>query len=212
VIAPFFELLVHNEHIRSTYYFSGNSITDYGLLILSKWPAYFYDFPFENTWMERSLLVAETVFNGQSFLVCTSHLESLDNRLKRSEQINYIQNEVLQGYDAIFMGDFNFDFSWSDEGKNINRKLVKDLWEELKDTSEEAFTMNGTTRFKPVVLDHVLLMKKSQFVPEYIQRVGNFCCRNFPQDLINEIREDDVVRTPSDHLGLYSVIQCQKFT
>lgn len=38
VIAPFFEKLVQNEYIRDRYYFSGNTITDYGLLILSKWP------------------------------------------------------------------------------------------------------------------------------------------------------------------------------
>lgn len=206
VIAPFFEKLVQNEYIRDRYYFSGNSITDYGLLMLSKWPCYFYDFPYENTWMDRSLLVAETIFNGQPFLVWTTHLESLDNKSKRGKQIEYIQHEILQDRDSIFMGDLNFDFNWSDEGKNIDKTLFTDLWTSLRDKNEEAFTMNGTTRFKPVVLDHVLLSNNSQFKPEYIQRVGNYWCRNFGTDLLNEIREDDVVRTPSDHLGLYSVI------
>lgn len=65
--------------------------------------------------MDRSLLVAETIFNGETFLVSTSHLESLDNRRKRAEQMDYIQTHVLNGYDAIFMGDFNFDFNWDDE-------------------------------------------------------------------------------------------------
>lgn len=206
MIAPFFELLVQHEFIRENYYFSGNSISDYGLLILSKWPAYFYDFPFENTWMDRSLLVAETVFNGETFLVCTTHLESLDNSKKRALQMKYIQHDVLKGYDAIFMGDFNFDYKWPDERKNVDWKNFSDLWGCLRDSDEEDFTMNGTTRFKPVVLDHVMLAKNSQFIPEFIQRVGNYCVRNFSQDLINDIREDDVVRTPSDHLGLYAVI------
>lgn len=205
VIAPFFEILVSTEYIRDNYYFSGNNINEYGLLILSKWPAYFYDFPFENSWMGRSLLVGETVFNGETFLVCTSHLESLDNRKKRAEQMDYIQHDLLQDHDAIFMGDFNFDFSWPDEGQNVDFDNYCDFWRELRDPSEDDFTMNGTTRFKPVALDHILMCRHSQFAPSYIQRVGNYCVRNFRRDHINDIREDDVVRTPSDHLGLYAV-------
>jgi len=206
VVAPFFELLVHNDEIRGKYYFSGNSITDYGLLILSKWPCYFYDFPFANTWMGRSLLVAETVFNGKTFLTWTSHLESLDNKAKRREQTEYVQHNLLYGFDSVFMGDFNFDFTWADESSNIDWKQYQDLWQQLKDEKEEWYTKNGTSHFKPVTLDHVLLSKSSQFKPKFIKRVGNYCCRNYGQDLINDIREDDVVRTPSDHLGLYAVI------
>lgn len=92
------------------------------------------------------------------------------------------------------------------KNSNVNWKNYLDLWQTLRDENDEDFTMNGTTRFKPVVLDHVILSKDSQFHPEFIQRVGNYCCRNFTNDLINEIREDDVVRTPSDHLGLYAII------
>lgn len=199
-------MLVENEWIKSHYYFSGNNITEYGLLILSKWPAYFYDFPFQNSWMNRSLLVAETVFNGETFLVSTSHLESLDNRHKRAKQMNYIQNTLLKGFDSIFMGDFNFDYSWPDEVHHLDFNKFTDMWLALKDEHEECFTKNATTRTNPAVLDHVVLASDSQFKPDFIQRVGNFCCRNFSQDLINEIREDDIVRTPSDHLGLFSVI------
>ena len=60
--------------------------------------------------MDRSVLVAETMFNGKPFMVCTTHLESLDNRRKRSEQMDFIQNSLLTGRDAVFMGDLNFDF------------------------------------------------------------------------------------------------------
>jgi len=120
--------------------------------------------------------------------------------------MDFIQHEILKNADGIFMGDLNFDLKWKDEGKNLNSTLFTDLWEELRDEDEEGFTMNGTSRFSPVALDHVILSKNSQFKGEFIQRVGNYCCRNFGTDLINEIREDDVVRTPSDHLGLYAVI------
>ena len=218
VVADFMEEIIKNKHIQDNYYISGNDINDYGLLILSKWPVYFYEFKFSNSWMGRSLLVAEVVYRRQkafseknykydTFLISTSHLESLDNKLKRGEQMKYIQNKVLKGHDSIFMGDFNFDYKWKDESTHLDRDNYSDLWEELKDPKEEAYTMNGTTLFKPVVLDHILLSKNSAFAPEFITRVGNFCCRNFSHDLIDEIREDDVVRTPSDHLGLYATIK-----
>lgn len=211
------ELILQNQLIQENYYVSGNDINDYGLLILSKWPVYFYEFEFSNSWMGRSLLIAEVAYKHpvalgehnddyKTFLISTSHLESLDNKVKRSEQMEYIQKAVLSGHDAIFMGDFNFDFSWKDEVSHIDWDCYLDIWRELKDTSEDNFTMNGTTQFKPVVFDHVLMSKSSNFKPEYITRVGNFCCRNFSSDLIDEIREDDVVRTPSDHLGLYAII------
>lgn len=126
VTAEFMEEIIKNKHIQKHYYISGNDIDDYGLLILSKWPVYFYEFPFSNSWMGRSLLVAEVVYKSSkplsdsnestsTFLVSTSHLESLDNKIKRSEQMDYIQHGILSGYDSVFMGDFNFDFNWKDE-------------------------------------------------------------------------------------------------
>lgn len=125
--------------------------------------------------MDRGFLAAETVFNGKTFVVGTTHLESLDNKKRRKEQMEAIQTKILPGTDAIFMGDLNFDLSWPDEGGNLDSKMFSDLWTALKDDEEEAFTMNGTSRFKPVVLDHVLLANTSQFSPKFIQRVGNYC-------------------------------------
>ena len=104
------------------------------------------------------------------------------------------------------MGDFNFDYRSPDEVKNIDFAVYTDLWNYLRDEDEQSYTMNATTKFNPVTFDHVLISNNSQFRPEYIQRVGNYCCRNYSQDLINDIRDDNIVRTPSDHLGLYSII------
>lgn len=146
VIEPFFEMLVENKHIKNTYYFSGNTIDEYGLLILSKWPAYFYDFPYENTWMNRSLLVAETIFNGKTFIIGTSHLESLDNKYKRVKQMEFIQSNVLKDHDSIFMGDFNFDFKCSEETVSVDWTNYRDVWQSLKDELEEDFTRNGNTK------------------------------------------------------------------
>ncbi len=125
--------------------------------------------------MDRGFLAAETVLNGKPFIVGTTHLESLDNKKKRKEQMEFIQSKLLKDRDAIFMGDLNFDLNWKDEGENLDSKNFMDLWTELKDKTEEGFTMNGTTRFKPVALDHVILSKNSQFAPKYVKRVGNYC-------------------------------------
>ena len=73
------------------------------------------------------------------------------------------------------MGDFNFDFKWPDESSFIDWETYQDIWKSLKDEKEDDYTMNGTTRFRPAALDHIIVSKKSQFVPEFIQRVGNFC-------------------------------------
>ena len=78
VTYDFYKDIIANKTIRDRYYFSGNQIHSYGVLILSKWPAYFYEFKYDCSKMGRSLLVAETVFNNQSFFVATTHLESLD--------------------------------------------------------------------------------------------------------------------------------------
>ena len=56
---------------------SGNFISGYGVLIISKFPCVIYEMPFP-TLMNRSLIVAEPIggINGKPLLVCTAHLES----------------------------------------------------------------------------------------------------------------------------------------
>ena len=125
---------------------------------------------------------------------------------KRAEQLEYIQDIVLKGHDALVMGDFNFDYKWEGEPEKINWDVYCDIWQELKDPSEPSHTMNQTSYYNPVTFDHILLSKDSQFRPEFISRVGNFCCRNFPEEDLAKTCEDSKIRTPSDHLGLYAVI------
>mmetsp|Transcript_4015 Transcript_4015/g.3357 ORF Transcript_4015/g.3357 Transcript_4015/m.3357 type:complete len:187 (-) Transcript_4015:498-1058(-) len=59
VIGPFWTAVTSNKTIREKYYISGNNISGYGILMLSKLPAYFFEFKFETSRMERSLLVGE---------------------------------------------------------------------------------------------------------------------------------------------------------
>jgi endonuclease/exonuclease/phosphatase family metal-dependent hydrolase len=81
VIGPFFQAITLNKKIQETYYISGNPIQGYGVLILSKLPAYFYEYQYTTSMMGRSLLVAEVCINPKqgktgTYYVATSHLES----------------------------------------------------------------------------------------------------------------------------------------
>ena len=107
------------------------------------------------------------------------------------------------------MGDFNFDYAWSSEKNTRDHafKYYTDLWETLRDPEEESFTMFKTPKYKEVTFDHVILSKESNFEPYHISRVGNFCCYSYKNDDPKDIAKDAIVRTPSDHLGLYAVIK-----
>ena len=97
VIGPLFNAVTMDSGIQNTYYVSGNKIQGYGVLILSKLPAYFYEYKFEESLMGRSLLVAETWINNRTFLVGTSHLESM-----RSAPIRKIQMKIAEGKNFCF--------------------------------------------------------------------------------------------------------------
>ena len=64
VIMPLLKHLLQNHHITNTYYISTTNIEEYGVMMLFKGPVYFYKIPFENSLMDRSLLLAETTFNN----------------------------------------------------------------------------------------------------------------------------------------------------
>ena len=101
VIGPMFNAVTLDSEIQKKYYVSGNNIWGYGVLILSKLPAYFYEFKFEESLMGRSLLVAEVNINDRTFLVATSHLESM-----RSAPIRKSQMEIAEGNVHIYL-NFN---------------------------------------------------------------------------------------------------------
>jgi endonuclease/exonuclease/phosphatase family metal-dependent hydrolase len=90
--------------------------TWYGVMILSKWPCKFYQYNFsENSRMGRSLLVAETIINGEPFVVSTVHLESMASAPFRKAQME-ISFPILKLFNnSMLMGDFNFNSSWKNE-------------------------------------------------------------------------------------------------
>ena len=70
--------------------------------------------------MGRSLLLCETMINGQPLIVGTVHLESLSNAVQRKKQMD-IAFPVLKAIDNSFlMGDFNFNSTWKNEQESID--------------------------------------------------------------------------------------------
>jgi hypothetical protein len=55
------------------------------------------------------------------------------------------------------MGDFNFTYLWEKEKSNIDWEIYQDLWCELKDESEENYTMLKSKRYAAICFDHVLM-------------------------------------------------------
>ena len=97
--------------IRKEYFVSGNHISGYGVLIASRYPAFFYESPFP-TLQGRSLLICEPIngINGKPFLIGTVHLESgAPNGGIRIKQMELVINAMKSTVNHIIMGDFNFD-------------------------------------------------------------------------------------------------------
>ena len=71
--------LLTNNHVREKYFISGNTLPNYGVLILSRFPCKFYEMPL-NSKMGRSMLICQPIINyGYENLptaVATVHLES----------------------------------------------------------------------------------------------------------------------------------------
>ena len=151
-------MLFQEEWARNRYFISGNIITSYGVMILSKWPCEFYQREFP-TIMGRSLLICETLINQKPLAVATVHLESLNNAQCRVEQMR-IAFEVLNMFeDAMLMGDFNFDSSWTKEQTAIDKNF-DDIYLTLND-GVETFTMPKNPRFNAWRPDKILLKRSS---------------------------------------------------
>ena len=197
VILDFYELLIENNFIKKTYYISGNKInSSYYVLMLSKFPVNFYDFKFKKTFMNRTLLIAETYFNKQKFLISTVHLESLNHSTqRRKEQLKFSFDILKESENSILMGDFNFDPKSSEE-KNIDLNY-KDLWRNL----DLNFTMPKNSFFNSWRPDRIIL-KSNYWEGNKCFCVGRFCIERYFGNNFLEIEKDGVVRTPSDHFGI----------
>ncbi|KRX06348.1 Endonuclease/exonuclease/phosphatase [Pseudocohnilembus persalinus] len=200
VTNQFMALLRQNEKIMNKYYITDNQIGNYGVLILSKYPAQVFEVKFTNSYMGRSLLYLKLNIDKKDIIISTSHLESLGpNAKKRKEQIQSVYQHFNDMKDVLFMGDFNFDSP--QENNNVDRQNYDDLWEILKDKNEESYTMKGNSYFPPWRPDRILCKKNGNLDPVHIERIGTEPIPYYQQ---NKAQHSDVIVTPSDHFGLYA--------
>lgn len=155
--------------------------------------------------MGRSLLVCETLINQKPLAVATVHLESLNNAELRAEQMKIAFEVINMFEDAILMGDFNFDSSWTKEQAVID-KGFDDIYLALH-AGVETFTMPKTPRFGAWRPDKVLLKRSACWVAKHIKVIGKFSIPTFKEEDPMLIVSDGRVRTPSDHYGLYAVFK-----
>jgi hypothetical protein len=106
---------------------------------------------------------------------------------------------------SMLMGDYNFDSSWKNEQACIDPSF-DDIYLTLNQ-GLESFTMPASGRFGRSRLDKIVVNKSSSCKPESISIIGRFPIPSCAGQNIMEVEEDQVVRTPSDHYGLYAVFQ-----
>jgi tyrosyl-DNA phosphodiesterase 2 len=200
VTKRFVDIVCKDSWIRETYCVSdvdGSTVHPYGVMMMTKHNVeQFYNFAFEESMMDRSLLVA--VYDDQ-FAVSTSHLESLGyNMNARIEQLR-LSTEVLQSIDhSVFCGDFNFCSDWM-ENSHIPEDF-KDIWPHLH-PQDNGFTMPESGRFSAWRPDRILLRSvQSSIIPLEITRIGETPL-DYPEIPAKE--RSRCVLTPSDHQGLY---------
>ena len=78
-------MILSDKRIQETYKVSGNDLGRYGVLILTKFDCLINELPFNQTNMDRSLLIAEPI--GANFVVATAHFESLNSAAARASQM-----------------------------------------------------------------------------------------------------------------------------
>uniref|UniRef100_A0A6B2LBW6 Endonuclease/exonuclease/phosphatase domain-containing protein n=1 Tax=Arcella intermedia TaxID=1963864 RepID=A0A6B2LBW6_9EUKA len=125
VTPAFLEKLKNEKWVQTYYWIShiGNesSIHPYGCIILSTLhPTGIRRIPFPS-FMNRDCIVADFLVNGEEIAFCTTHLESMHNPQKRTEQLRVISTQVAPYFsNLVLLGDFNFDSS-----QNFSQVLQK---------------------------------------------------------------------------------------
>jgi endonuclease/exonuclease/phosphatase family metal-dependent hydrolase len=88
---------------------TGDFLSDYGVLLLTKIPPkslWWLDLP---TRMERKCLICEFTLNNEEVTVATVHLESMNSRPFRKLQLQKMHEAFSDKKNVILVGDMNTD-------------------------------------------------------------------------------------------------------
>jgi endonuclease/exonuclease/phosphatase family metal-dependent hydrolase len=214
VTAVFKKILLSSPFIMKHYIISENKIHHYGVLILTNkrlknFIIGFYEMKFISN-MGRSLLIVHLKYFNKDILINTAHFESLyENWEFRTLQLQSSFKLLDMCSNSLILGDFNFDpeFNFSEE-KNINHDLYRDAWLEwvkIKKIKGRGETFPREGNIPPTRLDRVYYSRNQGLSLRKFEIIGD---KDIEVETVNEGDIDlknliDLVRTPSDHKGLY---------
>jgi len=138
---------------------SAQDLGQYGVMILSKHPCWFFDHRYKSSRMGRTLLVAEPIngINGHNILVANSHFESLNEPVERKIQMETAFDRLKRGKEVILCGDFNFDNSWKHESEVFQNNNYVDTFNKfVPEHGQDSFTMFKSPRYSAWRPDKIL--------------------------------------------------------
>jgi tyrosyl-DNA phosphodiesterase 2 len=214
VTINFYQLLLNDPFIQSTYIISGNLEHSYDVLILSKHNVNFTMVKFDSR-MGRRLLIAifllkDSEKNVKNVKIATSHFESLhENYAYRKKQFK-TSFEVLANSTSFLMGDFNFDKNFNKGEENNLDKGFKDSWGIWKDryglSDADGVTFQEADGEPAFILDRILFNDDKIFELDKFEIIGKDAIKTE----INRQHPYGYVNTPSDHYGLFARFKINK--
>ena len=196
------DVLSKDPWLRDSHFLSdvdGATFRDYGVVLLSKLPIERIEVCTLPGPMERRMVLASFVVNGEPLEIAVVHLESLKTSSRvRVQQLHALFDRLQEARHAVMMGDFNFDPSWP-ENSYLDPEFV-DVWSHLRpgepgfteDTDVNRMRALRTGKTKKVRFDRVLLKtSRSSWIAQEIQRLG-----------MTPVSPDQPLVFPSDHFGL----------
>eukprot|EP01111_Echinosteliopsis_oligospora_P015053 TRINITY_DN5826_c0_g1_i1.p1 TRINITY_DN5826_c0_g1~~TRINITY_DN5826_c0_g1_i1.p1 ORF type:complete len:299 (-),score=57.04 TRINITY_DN5826_c0_g1_i1:53-949(-) len=222
VVPGFIEdFIAKNQKILNTYYVSditGDTVGSYGVVILSKFKPFNLQLVPLESYMDRSLLMAEFLINDEIFAVGTVHLESLAMASRRRAQLITISDIMSSNFKHwTIMGDFNFDnernFNKEDKSIPLENKVLeeimpnaKDVWLSLfPDSPSSGKTFDVTinkmlSANEPVMRYDRIMLQSPTWHPVSAKLVGT------EQIQTPSILQKNHQVWPSDHFGVLAVL------
>lgn len=208
--------LLEQPFVRERYFVSdidGRSFnTWYGVILLISNRLHvtgltLVDFPLSS--MGRRLILADLQIRpNQLVRIGTVHLESLNNKMQRSEQLSICHKAFLRRSPAtyILMGDFNFSDRCQEDMDHFHMLPDWiDVWKSIAHPEQYRYTFDTEINLMCKAsnrcsdqsrYDRILLSSKTA-KPKYIDIVG--------KDIIG--RRENLPLFVSDHFGLFALFQ-----
>lgn len=181
----------------------GDSLDPYGVLMLSRHESSQFAMAELPSNMYRKLVLTRLEIDGVELVIASVHLESLEQKELRKEQLRLIFEYLEQFDNAVLMGDMNHCSTREDENSTIGESEYTDLWSHLH-PDEYGWTMNRDinlylkhSRYRNSRFDRILL-KSKVWEAKSIEIIGG--------EPINPGTPGGLPLFPSDHFGLVATL------